>query len=311
LRSGRNGPLQSTRTAKTGVGTPGRGHRQPRTLAGKGWAPWAPADGAQDPCRAYACETSGTPESPKKVDGGTRGARGAALALEGAPARQCGCRCLVRGRIAPPGGLEGNVVVGDALMEILGWRRGGCSWRTLRGTGHRYRPLIIAGALRGSVAATAAATQQDQALGFADHLGHVFLLAFFVFPTAGFETALQVDLLPFEQETGDILRTPHGDVVPVRDVFPFAGLLVFGTTIGGQGELGNRNSAGGEFGLGIFAKMTDQNDFVDASRCHLILNCITPKGVAAIAAELDIPAVIWDIKVYNSIVELKRGPLGP
>ena len=57
--------------------------------------------------------------------------------------------------------------------------------------------------------------------------------------------------------------------------------------------------------------MTDQNDFVDASRCHLILNCITPKGVAAIAAELDIPAVIWDIKVYNSTIELKRGPLGP
>src|ERR1035441_2449171 len=36
------------------------------------------------------------------------------------------------------------------------------------------------------------------------------------------------------------------------------------------------------------------------------------QGVAAIAAEqLDIPAVIWDIKGYNSIIELKRGPLGP
>src|ERR1019366_2652979 len=211
LRSGRNGPLQSTRTAKTGVGTPGRGHRQPRTLAGKGWAPWAPADGAQDPCRAYACETSGTPESPKKVDGGTRGARGAALALEGAPARQCGCRCLVRGRIAPPGGLEGNVVVGDALMEILGWRRGGCSWRTLRGTGHRYGPLIIARGLRGSVAATTAATQQHQVLSVADHLGEVLLLPFLVLVTASFETPFQVNLLTFQQETGDVIRFPHDD----------------------------------------------------------------------------------------------------
>ena len=60
-----------------------------------------------------------------------------------------------------------------------------------------------------------------------------------------------------------MLRFPDHDIVPVRDVFPFSGLLVLGSTIRRQGKLGNRNSAGSEFGLGIFAKMPDQNDFVD------------------------------------------------
>src|ERR1017187_3559634 len=86
----RNGPLQSTRTATTGVGTPGRGHRQPGTLAGKGWTARAPTQSAggtpQDPCRAKARgATSGTPRSPNQVGGRLTLGRSTALALEGAP----------------------------------------------------------------------------------------------------------------------------------------------------------------------------------------------------------------------------------
>src|ERR1035438_1898350 len=201
-------------------------------------------------------------------------------------------RSFVEDRTAAAGALEWNVVVGDALMEILGRRRGGYGWRTLCGTRHRYGPLVIAGALRGSIAATTAATQQHQVLSVADHLCEVLLLPFLVLVAASFEAAFHVDSRTFQQVTGDVVRFPHGDVVPVRELFPFARLLVFSVSIGRQGELGNRNSGGGEFGLGVFAKTPDQNDFVDAFRCHLILNCITPtawRPYQAIALKLDIP----------------------
>ena len=88
-------------------------------------------------------------------------------------------------------------------------------------------PVVIAGALRRTIAAACAATQQDQVLSIADHFGEVFLLPFLVLVTAGFETAFQVDLLTLEQEIGDVFGTPHDDIVPVRDVLPLAGLLVF------------------------------------------------------------------------------------
>ena len=84
---------------------------------------------------------------------------------------------------------------------------------------------VLATRLRVALApAAAAAAQQHQVLSIADHFGEVFLLPFLVFVTACFETAFQVDLLTFQKEIGNVLGSPYDDIVPVGDVFPFAGL---------------------------------------------------------------------------------------
>jgi len=56
------------------------------------------------------------------------------------------------------------------------------------------------------------------------------------------------------------------DIVPVRDVLPLAGLLVFVTAPVARENLGNRNSARGEFSLGILTEIPQKNDFIDAFR---------------------------------------------
>src|SRR5208283_2023816 len=43
---------------------------------------------------------------------------------------------------------------------------------------------------------------------------------------------------------------------------------------GGEGKLGNRNTARRELGLGVFAEISHENDFIDASG-HNILHCNT------------------------------------
>src|SRR4051794_41092757 len=96
------------------------------------------------------------------------------------PSRRPSARSAAAGLPSSGFRLERNVVVGNALIEVFVWLRGGTCLRTLRGAGHRYRPVILAASLRRSVAATAATTQQDQILRFANHFGGVFLMPFLI-----------------------------------------------------------------------------------------------------------------------------------
>ena len=60
---------------------------------------------------------------------------------------------------------------------------------------------------------------------------------------------------------------PQHDVVPLGAVLPLAA-LVLETFVGGQSDLRHRRAAGRGLDFGIFAKIADQNDFVDAFSCH-------------------------------------------
>ena len=132
-------------------------------------------------------------------------------------------------------------------------------------------------------------------MSIANHFGEILFLPFFIFVTASFETAFQVDLLTFEQEIGDVLGTLHDDIVPVRDVFPLAGLLVFVTAACRQRKLGNRDSARCKFSLGILTEIPQQNDFIDAFRCHLILNCNTHRARRLLNRSRDRQGAFWPI----------------
>ena len=168
--------------------------------------------------------------------------------------------------------LKRHVVVSNALIEIV--RRGG-SLRALLLRAARHRDWTARGG--GVLAATfgrvaAAATEQHQII--AHDFSEVLLLSV-LFVAARLQTALDVNLLALLQVVGNILRAPDGAVVPVRLFLPLAGLLIFPAAIGGDGERGLRYTAGRELGFGVFAQMTQQDDFVDASGCHITQNCNT------------------------------------
>src|SRR6185436_7652751 len=161
---------------------------------------------------------------------------------------------------------ERDVVVGDFLARHVGRGTGRCG---ARGAGAGTARSVRAGAFvvrRGRLAAAATAAQQDQVVG--DDLRGVALIAVLILPTTRLDAAFNVDLLALGQVRGDVLGTPQDDVVPVGLFLPLAGLLVLPAPGRGDGEVGAGNAARGELGFGVFPKMSQQDDFVNATRCH-------------------------------------------
>src|ERR1022692_4901264 len=130
---------------------------------------------------------------------------------------------------------ERNIVVRDALVELLHGRgRGGRLRAVLSGARHGHGAFVIAGRVGSVAAATAAAAAEQHDIdSVADYLGDVLFLPFFVLIAPGFDPAFQKDLFALQQVVGDTLGLPRYDVVPIGDVFPLTALLVLGPPIRG------------------------------------------------------------------------------
>ena len=113
-------------------------------------------------------------------------------------------------------------------------------------------------------AAFAASAEQHQIVGH--DLGHVLLLAgLFVVPGAGLQAAFDVDFAALFQILAGNFRQPLPEhhVVPLGTVLPVA-VFAFEALVGGQGDLGDRCALRRELHFGILAKVSNQDDFVDA-----------------------------------------------
>jgi len=116
--------------------------------------------------------------------------------------------------------------------------------------------------------ASAALTAQEY-----DVVHHYFcrisFLAVLIVPGASAEAAFEVNLFALGQVLNQVIVAPKDDPVPVRLILPFAGLAVLPAAVRRQGELRNRDARGSIPGLGVAAEVTNQNDFVDATACHI------------------------------------------
>src|SRR5713101_1874986 len=142
--------------------------------------------------------------------------------------------------------------LGRALVEIISRR---CSAARASGI------LSTAGAF-------AASAEQNQIVGH--DFRHVLLLVcLFIIPRPGLQAALDVDLAALFQIFARDFRQalPQDHVVPLGAVLPLA-VLVLVALVGGQRKFRDRRSAGRVFHFGIFTKIADEDDFIDALSCH-------------------------------------------
>src|SRR5262249_26054256 len=61
---------------------------------------------------------------------------------------------------------------------------------------------------------------------------------------------------------------PANHSMPFRVILPLAGVLVLGTIVGGNAEGCDCGSAGRVLDFGIFAQISQQDDFINAFLCH-------------------------------------------
>src|SRR5665213_761038 len=169
-----------------------------------------------------------------------------------------------------PSTLKRDVVVGDSLPAVIFLLLCRRRRRTLRASRHRYRRLRVLLATLRTAAPGTVATHQNQ---FVRHnLGHVLLLAVFVFPAARLQPSFDIDLLTLKKIVGNVFGSPENNVVPVRLFLPFPRLLIFPAPVGRQTERRAGGAPGGELGFRILAEAAEQDDFVDGARCHITLN---------------------------------------
>jgi hypothetical protein len=90
-----------------------------------------------------------------------------------------------------------------------------------------------------------------------------------IFVTPGLQAAFDVNLLALRQIVGEILLSPKNDVVPVGFFLPLPALLVLPAAAGRNCKTRPSSTARGKSGLGVSAKVANENDFIDASGCHI------------------------------------------
>jgi hypothetical protein len=156
--------------------------------------------------------------------------------------------------------LEGDVVVSDAYVRVVGLAGGGA--------------LVVAGsvgfrvATAGGAFASRFAAEEGELV--AEDLGLVLLLAAcLVVPGAGLDLAFNEDLRALFDVVADDLggALKADDIVPLGLVCPVA-LGIFLPVGGGQREAGDGHAAGGGTDLGVFADVAEEEDFIDAL-CHV------------------------------------------
>ena len=143
----------------------------------------------------------------------------------------------------------------------------GCGRGAARGT------VVAASLVTGGLAHAFAATEHLHLVG--DDVGRVFLNAIFVGVLAGFQAAFHIDgAALFEVLAGDFSQfAKEGDTVPLGLFYQLSS-LAFVFAAGGNGDVGDRLTAGQITNFRIAPQVADQNDFVNG--CHeysLCLNC--------------------------------------
>jgi hypothetical protein len=169
-------------------------------------------------------------------------------------------RCIgVNGHEIQEPSLEGDVVVGDAHVGVVGLA-GGCA-------------LVVAGGVGLGVAASggafAAGFTAEQGEFVTKDLGLVLLFtAGLIVPGAGLDLSFDKKLGAFFDVVADDLggALEADDIVPLGLVGPVA-LSVLLPVGGGEREAGDGHAAGGGTNLGVFADVAEKEDFVDAF-CH-------------------------------------------
>src|SRR5882762_3912057 len=119
-----------------------------------------------------------------------------------------------------------------------------------------------------------------------DDLGRVAIVALLVLPFAGAQAALDVDLRALAQVlAGDFRQAPEErHAVPFGTLLLLTGLLVAPALTGCDAQVRHGRAGGHGAGLGVGPQVTDENDFVDATRHEQALgNCHKAARVAGSA----------------------------
>src|ERR1700722_2013402 len=149
-------------------------------------------------------------------------------------------------------------------------------WRVLRFRSVLIKVFVIAACrCRGSAgtaaifaSAFAASTKQYQIAGH--NFGHVlFLSRCLIVPGAGLQATFDVNFAAFFQVlAGDLRQTlPEDDIVPLRPVLPLA-VFTLEALIGREHNLRNWSALRCEFYFGVLAKISNEDDFIDAFAGH-------------------------------------------
>ena len=162
--------------------------------------------------------------------------------------------------------IERNVVVHVVVAATAG------SHPARRSRPRRSRRSEIAAALVRSKRATTALAVEHRQRGIEvlqDDFGRIAILAVLVLPFSGLELALDINLGALLQILlGNLAETftKDHDAMPFRLFFPLAGVLVAPGIRGRNAQIGDRTTVLCALDFRVGAEISNQNDFIDASR---------------------------------------------
>src|SRR5699024_1590169 len=121
-----------------------------------------------------------------------------------------------------------------------------------------------------TTAATAAGIQHLHLI--ADDFGSVAILTVLALPFAGLQTPLYIHLAALAQIFAGDFRQPREEhhAVPLRALLHFTALLVAPGIRGRDPDISHGRAACSEARFRIRAEIADDDDFVDAARCHIV-----------------------------------------